>query len=590
MFPGENPLCTAIATLAIGLLSGCDSLEPDCNVRPWVSARDTVVAAFDSVRIRAESEDACGKNLRYLWSWDGGMTYDTTAAGVLVKFFGREDLGRKTLRIRAVTDQGRASGPTDITVTVQELRFAWRPARDTLVHFGDSVALVDLTPAEPIPGIAAYCLRLYPESPCTDSSSQPVFRIPSSRSLYSLQKYFAEVRLASGARSDTAGIVVLSRPTLLGPGYGSAPRAAVLPGGSLRVIMPSMADSGITNPRTGQRLQGIRTLEITAQGKVIAERVSRPTRDIGLSLFALRPDGSGLFLGVDNLEPEKADFLAGGLDPAGNVLWTRAYDLDTSFTRTLAVWPKEDGTWRVVMAGYASEGEGNGKPATRNATSIHFIDLAASGEMLRDKRVLIAGLKMTTFEVLRLQDGGTVLAGMGGPEGAREIEPLMVIRHDAEGGEVWSKTFRSREGSSRADLLQRAEDGNLVLAGTDFGQPASHWILRLALADGSELSHRIVVHPAGWNLFGPVRTSQGTLLYLGGGNGEKGHLLWAADDNGLEKWRLRFARGTTDTYLSSMTPLPDGSFLVNADARLGIYRNDPASLVFLVDGDGKVRW
>lgn len=570
-------------------LWGCDALEPDCDIRPSVSARDTTVAAFDTVRIRAESRDACGGAMRFLWSFDGGETYDTTAAGILVKVFGRSDLGLKRLRIRSMSGKGRVSPSMDIDIIVEERRFAYRPAWDTLRHFGNAEVAVDLSPSAPVPGIAWYCLSESPAAPCTDSSRAPVLRLPVPRSLFESRRLYATLRLESGARSDTASVVLVSGPKNLGAEIGSIMAASAGPA-SLRLVLSSRSDSGVLNPRSGSKVADARVLDMDSLGRILGDRATRSSRDLSFSSMHLGADGLGWAFGRDGLAPTHEDFLAGKVDASGAFTGVKTFDLDTSYTQVLAAFPRVGGGaggLRVIMTAYASHGGGNGKPATVVATAIHLIDLADDGTVARDRRVLVPELQFDLIRAAQMPDGGLVIAGMGQPPGTSEARPLKVIRFDADGEVTWSKSFPSQAGTSRPDYLEGLADGSIFLAGSDFGNPTSHWVLRLH-PDGGQAAYRVVVRPARFGGNYLARNTQGTFLHTLNADGAS--MLWAVDEAGTEKWRIAFAKGTSQTSLDGVRALPDGSFLVFGTVMTGQYGHTRETLLFRVAGDGRIQW
>lgn len=580
--PPRIPACLA----GLLLLAACQKLEPECDIRPHVTARDTTVAAFDTVLIRAESRDACGGALRYLWSFDGGMHYDTTSEGSLERVFARSETGVHRLRIRVLTDQGRVSSPAEIRVTVEERRFPYRLPPDTLHAFADTSVAIDLSPAEPVAGIAWYCLSLGADQPCVDSSRTPIIRIARPASLHGPVRLFAELRLASGARSETASVDILLRPRLLPPPAGIAAWASLSSGSLVRFGISY--ETGADVPGTGRPARGARLIEVDLDGDIVKDARSAFQRDLGIAGLVLQAGGEGLLLGRDGLDPAKGGFLAVGLDPGGQATWEKRHVVDTSYLGLLQGFPGVAGAFRVVASSHASTEPGNGKPATAVATALHFIDLARDGSLITDKRVLVNGLQNYGLQAERLPDGGFAVTGMG-QRADGDLTDLWVLRHDAAGEPIWKKVFSSEAGSSRADRIVALAEGSLLLIGRDFASPMVHWILRLD-EKGNQAGYRLLTPPAGFGVRDVSVNSQGTLLFLMD-HADQGGMLWALDYAGREKWRRAFAKSQRSAYLGAAMPLPDGGFLVTGTlhANRDIW-SSAENFLFRVSAEGAILW
>ncbi len=198
---------------ALLALAGCNKLAGGCDEFPYLEARDTTVATQDTVRILVRAHESCGEGLRYLWSFDGGA-YDTTKTASIAHVFTRAEIGARELRIRVLAGNGRMSYPVLITLTVIEKLLPYRLQKDTLDYFADTSVAVDLTPADPLPGIEWYYLTKPSYPSRIDSSRSPVFHLDLPRGFDSRERFIAQVQLASGVRSETTSVVLrgLTRP------------------------------------------------------------------------------------------------------------------------------------------------------------------------------------------------------------------------------------------------------------------------------------------------------------------------------------------------------------------------------------------
>ena len=574
--------------LAILVLTGCDELEPDCDVHPTVEASDTTVAAFDSVRINAKSRDACGHPLRFLWSFDGGETYDTTTTSFLSRVFTRANLGQNKLRIRALTDQGTVSASTNITITVEERRFAYHLPRDTIFYFADTVVAINLTPTTPIPGIEWYFLSRTSYPYRTDSSRTPVLLVNMPRSLNNVEPMIAQVRLASGARSETTSVLLHGRPRLLGTVDDYSYQAALLGETSLRCILPFRSTVAPMNPHNGQRVINPRFMELDFDGKILQDRLYQSPREIMVGNLSIHGGGTALILGRDDIVPNKDDLYVAAVDRAGGVIWEKVIDVDTSYIQPIRAFTGAGGSFQVLVASYASVGAGDGKPPKVYAGAIHFMELAADGRVVSDKRVVVPNLYDLSLHADRMKDGSVVLAGMRHNTAGSDRSDLFVLNFDFAGQLLWSKVLKSEAGTSRPGSLAVLEDGSIHLTGTDYGSGVSHWSLRLD-EKGNQKDYRVTVFPKGYSPSGMARNAQGVMLQML--NGEEGGLILASDLSGNEMWRHTVAKGYRSAYLESALALPDGSFM--GFGRL--YPGNMASFqseafAFRITAEGKFLW
>lgn len=114
-------ILTRIAALGM-VLAGCDALEPDCNIRPDVRARDTAVAAFDTVRLHAQSEDPCDPHLRHRVPLPSAL-----CLGGLLGFQPRSGLPFQTLNAVAFATptEGHAVGSSGLILRTTDGGIHW---------------------------------------------------------------------------------------------------------------------------------------------------------------------------------------------------------------------------------------------------------------------------------------------------------------------------------------------------------------------------------------------------------------------------------------------------------------------------------
>lgn len=152
--------------------------------------------------------------------------------------------------------------------------------------------------------------------------------------------------------------------------------------------------------------------------------------------------------------------------------------------------------------------------------------------------------------MLNTQDGGFLIAGYTWSEGAGNSDVLL-IRTDAEGSQIWSKTYGG-SGWEYGYGLCEASDGGYLITGysTSWGNGSKDVLLLKVDEDGTEMWHRTF---GGDDLDigrAVVREPDGNILICGytqsWGNGEDDLLLIKTTTDGSLVWQKTFGGTASD--------------------------------------------
>lgn len=293
--------------------------------------------------------------------------------------------------------------------------------------------------------------------------------------------------------------------------------------------------------------------------------------------------------------------------PAKFVLRSRALSLGRGDGYSLLASSLERGTIRVLMPGLVPN------------LGIRVVDLDSAGRVALD---FTSGTSVRGLHISHMAlgtDGAGHFFGGAGP--TSDTADLVMGAVEVSGRVSWTRSFEVDTGETRVLAiypLEREEfrvvlsspfadeerSGALAVHTFDLDrdgilQKSKRNILpdlgasSLVDANGDTLwreakNGKAVVHPEGWGPFDADRNIHGTLLSAL--NGPSGSLLRATDPDGVEKWRIAFARGATDASLRQVIALADGTFLVAGTRNIEDYAGGPTeALVLVVDNLGRIR-
>lgn len=282
----------------------------------------------------------------------------------------------------------------------------------------------------------------------------------------------------------------------------------------------------------------------------------------------------------------EADVYLVKTDAEGNVQWARAFG-GPGWEYGFSVTEMQDGGFAVT--GYTtSYGAGS--------RDVYLIRTDAQGDEVWSRTFGGPGVDVGQA-VSETGDGGLILVGYTDSFGAGEND-VYLIRTNAQGQEIWSKTFGG-EGPERGDAVSATSDGGFVLVGAtgSFGAGNRDVYLIKTDAEGNELwsktygyGGRVEAYDWGHEV---QDTSDGGYIVVGDSNAPAvtgatelmNVYLVKTDAEGNEEWSQGLGTGSHYDYGNSVREMEDGGYVaVGAAYRMG--RND----VYAVKVDAGGNW
>ena len=182
--------------------------------------------------------------------------------------------------------------------------------------------------------------------------------------------------------------------------------------------------------------------------------------------------------------------------------------------------------------------------------------------------------------VQQTSDGGYIITGFTSSFGAGESD-VWLIKTDANGTEVWNKTFGTSE-SEGGTSVKQTSDGGYIISGSGFGAAGESGLLIKTDANGNEeWSKRF--EETGMFFHSAQEASDGG--YIISGESNLGPLLLKTDENGIEVWNTRFT-DFGDGSINSVRQLPDGGYILT-----GLRTSTLGGLLFIkTDALGNEEW
>ena len=192
------------------------------------------------------------------------------------------------------------------------------------------------------------------------------------------------------------------------------------------------------------------------------------------------------------------------------------------------------------------------------------------------------------FSVQETSDGGFAVCGF--TENTGVAEDVYVVRTEANGDTLWTRTVDLGGSEVGWTLRQTDDDGFIVLANSyTFADPDGDMYLIRFDASGDTLWTRTIVSPGVDEAHGLAITADGGFIIAGGnGNPSRDILLVRTDEFGMEQWRRTHAT-LGDEMVMDVQMMDDGGFicggrkedLLTSDTRMHLFRTDP---------DGYIQW
>ena len=222
-------------------------------------------------------------------------------------------------------------------------------------------------------------------------------------------------------------------------------------------------------------------------------------------------------------------------------------------------------------------------------SNVYLIKTDASGKELWSKTYGGSDYVMARC-VQQTTDGGYIIAG----EIVYEItgEDIYLVKTDASGTELWSKTFGMRT-TDRAYSVQEANDGGYIIVGETFVGGGSHdvWLIKTD-ANGNELWNKTYGGGGVDKGRAVKQTTDGGYIIVGAtgsfGAGWVDTYLIKTDENGNELWHKAFGGGGADGGHAVQQTTDGGYIIVGSTSSFGAGSYD----VWLIktDANGNELW
>ncbi len=320
---------------------------------------------------------------------------------------------------------------------------------------------------------------------------------------------------------------------------------------------------------------------------VLAEDVTSPlgdqAEDVGDS-FQQTLDGGFIVVATNETSaPDGNDVWLIKADADGNEAWRKAFSFGPGEDGGASVQQTLDGGY--IIAGYTD--------SMSDTYDVLLMKTDADGVELWRKTFSLGDSNDIGSDVRETDDGGFVIVGRTGSMNTGGSDVLL-LKTDSEGNELWSRTSSFGMGEDIGVSVQQSKDGGYIVAGYTNSTGSSYDVLLLkADAEGNEIWNRTFSLGAGNDIGGDVvETDDGYIIAGRTGSMETGGkdvMVIKADMQGNEVWNKTFSLGTGEEGGSSIAQSGDGGFILAGFTGSA----DPDSydvLLLKVDENGDEQW
>jgi hypothetical protein len=277
-----------------------------------------------------------------------------------------------------------------------------------------------------------------------------------------------------------------------------------------------------------------------------------------------------------------SDVLLIKTDTDGNKLWRKIFGAGM----------RDRGyfVYQTMDCGYIITGET--MPSRGGKGDVYLIKTDIDGNEVWGKA--LGGRNMDRgYSVQQTRDGGFIIVGEMESAGSGKID-ILLIKTDAHGQEIWSKTFKE-EHDATGRSVQQTTDGGYIIAGTIWGLSGkgSDVLLIKTNPDGNKLWAATFGGSHGDNGYSVQQTLDGGYVVAGntwpfGKIGSSSVYLIKTDGNGGKVWAKTFG-GQRFAYGYSVCQTADGGYII-AGKTNSLGADDDKIYLIKTDPNGKERW
>ena len=272
-------------------------------------------------------------------------------------------------------------------------------------------------------------------------------------------------------------------------------------------------------------------------------------------------------------------------DPNGDTLWTKTYG-GSEWDQAWSVQQTSDGGY--IVAGW-TESFGAGE------ADVWLLKTDADGDTLWARTYGDTGWDAGS-SVQQTPDEGYIIAGYTASVGTGEIQHVYVIKTDADGDTVWTRTY-GESSWTRGWSVKQTSDGSYIIAGSTyiFSEVVSSIEIYLIKTDanGDSLWTKTYGHPTGADYGASVcETSDGFYIIAGSsyclGFGYE-ILLLKTDADGDSLWARTYGRTTGMNGGNSVCETSDGGYIIAGSKKFSGSRSYDVHLM-KTDENGEILW
>jgi len=358
-------------------------------------------------------------------------------------------------------------------------------------------------------------------------------------------------------------------------------------------------DRGLVGVSEPLRLSVVESNVVVCPVEMEWEFIKGEERSDTLKRVVEMPDGGYIAGGTSYSRERGLDFWALRVDAEGSLVWEGRYG-GASTEEMFELQLTSDGG--VILGGASSSAP---DPA-QGKSSPHYGDfdfwilkLDGNGEVVWDRSYGGADLDVI-FGLEELADGGFILGGASksGPSGTKTsagygLYDLWLVRIDADGNQVWDRTFGGTERESRGRARATSDGGFVICGDSESGISGNKttpnygehdgWIVKVDGAGNKLWDQTLGGDEHEW-LGAVVEVDDGGIFTVGhshsGATGNKERESFGSTDgwavmlnaDGSKRWELAIG-GTSSDLLTSVAVTPDGGFLLGGHSRSSINGN-----------------